>query len=48
MLNRKGDQADRLCQIDAGEIELVDIGKRLHPVALIGEIALSRPLGRAH
>jgi CRP-like cAMP-binding protein len=45
-LFRKGDEANRLFLLVDGEMELVDIGKRLEPGRIFGEIALFSPSGR--
>ncbi len=48
-LFRKGDQANRLYLLVDGEMELADIGKRLEPGRIFGEIALFSPSGlRTH
>ena len=49
VLFRKGDQANRLYMLVEGEIELVEIGQRLEPGRIFGEIALFSPSGlRTH
>lgn len=45
-LFRKGDRADRLFMLVEGELELVDIGKRIQPGVIFGEIALFSPGGK--
>ena len=40
VLFHKGDAADRLLYIASGELVLVEIGKRIHPGDLLGEIGL--------
>jgi CRP/FNR family transcriptional regulator, cyclic AMP receptor protein len=48
-LFRKADPANRLFLLVDGEMELVDIGKRLEPGRIFGEIALFSPSGlRTH
>lgn len=44
-LFRKGDQANRLYLLVDGEMELADIGQRLEPGRIFGEIALFSPSG---
>jgi CRP-like cAMP-binding protein len=44
-LFRKGDEANRLYLLVDGEMELSDIGKRLEPGRIFGEIALFSPSG---
>jgi CRP-like cAMP-binding protein len=39
-LVRKGEQADRMYYLAAGEIEIADIGKKLQPGAIVGEIGV--------
>ncbi len=49
VLFRKGDQANRLYMLVDGEMELVEIGQRLEPGRIFGEIALFSPSGlRTH
>lgn len=49
ILFRKGDRANRLYLLVGGEMELADIGKRLEPGRIFGEIALFSPSGlRTH
>ncbi len=49
VLFRKGDQANRLYMLVEGEMELVEIGQRLEPGRIFGEIALFSPTGlRTH
>ena len=49
VLFRKGDQANRLYMLVEGEMELVEIGQRLEPGRIFGEIALFSPSGlRTH
>lgn len=48
-LFRKGDQANRLYMLIDGDMELVEIGQRLEPGRIFGEIALFSPSGlRTH
>jgi len=42
-LFRKGDRADRLFLLTAGEVDLVEIDRRLEPGRIFGEIALFSP-----
>ena len=49
VLFRKGDQANRLYMLVDGAMELVEIGQRLEPGRIFGEIALFSPSGlRTH
>jgi CRP/FNR family transcriptional regulator, cyclic AMP receptor protein len=43
VLFRKGDKADRLFLLTSGELELVEVGARLQPGRIFGEIALFSP-----
>jgi hypothetical protein len=46
VLFHKGDHADRLYLLTDGELELVEIGRRMAPGRIFGEIALFSPSGQ--